>query len=238
MKKLKLVLATLAIALIHRYGYAADASYFSKFVAPGQTYVSPTTVETEVGTTTYRQDGAAAIDASTNVIRGPVKIMSTNSQRIGFTVTNISTRTFNNPFGDIRIYVGTSPVTTGFSSTTINQELASLAFSSNAYPNPLPGTWVLGTYSTTPYIDANSGNMTQLGIQGTNATVGSTNTVINPNYVGTDVPGVFKVERNALYQLPSFLMTYVGDLYAVAVGTFGALANSRAGRVRVTEYLP
>lgn len=240
MKKLKLMFALAALAIMPKILQAADASYFSKFVAPGQNLFWNQGSEVGVGTTTLLGNPSLAFSAgfSTDPLKGPVLIMSSNTQRIGWSITNISTRIANNPLGDIRIYIGTSPVTVGWSTSTLNQETASLQFSSNAFPAPLPTTWVLDVYSTTPYIDANIRNMSALGISNDILSF-SSNTLVNVRFTGPDTLGGPRITKNYAYQLPGDLNTYVGDIYAIAVGTGGAnIANGAVGRVRVTQTIP
>lgn len=237
MKKLKLVVLALAIALIPRLSHAADAGYFSKFVAPGQSYFFPSATETAIGTSPYHNDGVSQAGFSTTPIHGPIVIMSSNTQRIGWWIMNISTRIYNNPLGDVRIYVGTSPVTTGWSTSTVNQGQEDLRFSSNAFPVPLATTWVLSPYSTTTVIELNGFNDTAIGAGAGFASVVSSSPLTNLGYTGLfDVPGF--ISRNVMYQTPAGLNTYVGDLYAVAVGTFGSSAANLPGRVRAIQQFP
>lgn len=242
MKKLTgltLVLAAL-LSFVPRFAFAdANARYFDKFTAPAQSYYWPSGSDTAIGTTPWRAGFESVAGHSTTPILGPVLVLSSNTQRIGWWIQNISTFIWANPLGDIEIYIGTSPHTTGWDSTLANQTQQDMAFSSNSRPVPLTTSWVIGRNSTNVAVDVTPSRAGAFGTEFT-LTLFSSNTIPNPHY------GSFQntpyVRGNLAFQLPSNLITYVGDIYAVAVGTFTAGATSAGaripGRVRAVTIVP
>ena len=225
----KTLVAVLAFAAFFISNAGAE-DYKSRWVAPAQTYWMGTAEQIRVGTTPWNSSFDGSTVFSTASIFGPVIIASSNSERIAIDIVNESTVSFANLDqltaiqSGVKIYIGTSPQTTGWDTTVTNQKPADLAFSSNSSPAPFPGSFVLMFGSTTPFVSIRSQ---------ASEVIPSSNTVVNPLFNGLQNSSY--VNKNIYREPGPEMLTYVGPWYAVTPSTGGVKCLPNPGIITVRQ---